>query len=373
MSVQRQVWPLQWMPEPPTCSPGRKEPRRRIGSASWLTLLRIVSVSRCVFIMRSCRCTKRSSSRTCGTAKSASVLRMPPRSSATTFKPAAESSLARIPPVQPRPTMTASTSLSLVAMASAHVLDGDRRDGVLLAAVLLDVLVVHRERAGEAEQLPAGLVAVAAMDRVGEEPLDHGLVHRDEEDARGRPALEGDLAALEREEKLLALCGADLVEGLAVALRAVRVGRGDAGAVERRGRDRQLVALVRRSRLPRALLVQALALAPGARESAVDVDGEPYVGALRRVLVGGHHVIDQRLHERRFVGVEVGIGRRARRWGRRGARRRRRLPQLRLCRARERRRCRGGARHRAFQERAAALGFFLHGLSSPRVTDTPAG
>src|SRR5262245_52970692 len=104
---------------------------------------------------------------------------MPPRSSATTFNPAAESSFARIPPVQPSPTMTASTSLSLVAMASAHVLDGDGRHGIFLAAVFLDVLVVHRERAGEAQQLPAGLVAVAAVDRVGEHPLDHRLVHRD--------------------------------------------------------------------------------------------------------------------------------------------------------------------------------------------------
>jgi hypothetical protein len=58
-----------------------------------------------------------------GTAKSLSVERMAPRSSATTFNPASVSSFARMPPVQPSPTMTASTSFSLVAMSSssAHV------------------------------------------------------------------------------------------------------------------------------------------------------------------------------------------------------------------------------------------------------------
>ena len=38
---------------PPTTSPGRNEPSRRIGSASCEMLLRIVSVSRAVFIIRS--------------------------------------------------------------------------------------------------------------------------------------------------------------------------------------------------------------------------------------------------------------------------------------------------------------------------------
>jgi hypothetical protein len=57
MSVQRQVWPLQCTPEPPTPSPGRNEPSRRIGSASWLGLLRTVSVSRAAFCISSWRTT----------------------------------------------------------------------------------------------------------------------------------------------------------------------------------------------------------------------------------------------------------------------------------------------------------------------------
>src|SRR3974390_256736 len=46
MSVQRQVWPLQCTAAPPTTSPGRNEPRRRIGSASCETLLRTVDGAR---------------------------------------------------------------------------------------------------------------------------------------------------------------------------------------------------------------------------------------------------------------------------------------------------------------------------------------
>ena len=41
--------------DPPTTLPGRNDPSRRIGSASCETLLRIVSVSRAVFIIRSLR------------------------------------------------------------------------------------------------------------------------------------------------------------------------------------------------------------------------------------------------------------------------------------------------------------------------------
>src|SRR2546428_11414071 len=152
---------------------------------------------------------------------------MPPRSRATTFSPAALSSLASIPPVQPSPTMTTSTSFSLVVMSfslSAHVRDADGVDRVLLVAILLDVLIVHRDHAGEADQLPARLVAIAAVDRVGEHALHAVLVQRGEENARGRPVFESDLAGPETQEKLLAPALGDLVEALAVGLDAQRIG-----------------------------------------------------------------------------------------------------------------------------------------------------
>src|SRR3954469_2621638 len=104
---------------------------------------------------------------------------MSPRSSATTFSPASVSFFARMPPVQPRPTITTSTSLSFVAMClppSAHVRNADGIIGERLVLELLDVLAMHRDRAWKADQPPAGLVAVAAMDRVSEHALHHGLI-----------------------------------------------------------------------------------------------------------------------------------------------------------------------------------------------------
>src|SRR5262249_35663236 len=90
------------------------------------------------------------------------------------------------------------------------------------------------------------------------------------------------------------------------------IGRCDAGAIELRGRERQLVALARHTHLPRPLHIEPLALAPGARERAVDVDVDADLGAVGRELVGWHHVIDQRLDESRLVEVQelVALGRR---------------------------------------------------------------
>src|SRR6266545_3805822 len=199
---------------------------------------------------------------------------MSPRSSATTFNPASASSFARMPPVQPRPTITTSTSLSFVAMCrppSAHVRNADRIIGERLVLEFLDVLTVHRDRAREADQPPAGLVAVAAMDRVGEHALHHGLINHGPELACRQAAVKGDAAARKRDQYLLTLGFGELIEALAVGLAAMRVGGGDAGAIELRRGQRQLVALAWRALLPRALHIKAAAIAPGARERAVDV------------------------------------------------------------------------------------------------------
>src|SRR6202158_3462255 len=105
---------------------------------------------------------------------------MAPRSSAPTFKPASVSSLARIPPVQPRPTMTASTSLSFVTMArpSTHIRNADRISRGGLATILRHVVAMHRDRAGESDHAPARFVAVAAVDRIGIHAFNHGLIER---------------------------------------------------------------------------------------------------------------------------------------------------------------------------------------------------
>src|SRR5258707_8868867 len=107
-----------------------------------------------------------------GIEKSGLVARIAPRSSATTFIPASVSSLARMPPVHPSPTMTTSTSFRRVAMVPSRKIDDARRlDVVLLIAVRLDVLRMYRDGAGEADHPPRHLVAVPAVDRIGEEPL----------------------------------------------------------------------------------------------------------------------------------------------------------------------------------------------------------
>src|SRR5215467_10466570 len=148
---------------------------------------------------------------------------MPPRSSATTFKPASVNSLPRMPPVQPRPTMTTSTSFILVAMSSsvsAHVRDADRIGGVFLIAKLLDVLIMESDNAGEADHLPTHLILVAAVDGVGEHPFHYGLIHRSEKNARRRPIFKCNLASLKPKQKFLALARGNLVERFAVRLDA---------------------------------------------------------------------------------------------------------------------------------------------------------
>src|SRR5437870_11744413 len=190
-----------------------------------------------------------------------------------------------MPPVQPRPTMTASTSFSLFAMSSsgsAHVRDTDAIGGVFLVAKLLDVLIMHGDNSGEADDLPARLVPVAAVDRVGEHAFHDGLIHRGEENARGRSVFESNLAGLETQQKFLALALGDLGETLAVGLHTVRIGGRNAGAIQIGRGERQLIALARHAQPPRALHAAAFALAPPNGQAAIDADVDADVGILGR-------------------------------------------------------------------------------------------
>src|SRR5262249_8015731 len=101
-----------------------------------------------------------------------------------------------------------------------------------------------------------------------------------------------------------ALLLVELVEHSSVGLAAIGIGRCDARAIELRRRERQLIALARQAYLPRPLHIEPLALAPGARERAVNVDVDADLAAFGRELVGRHHVIDQRLDESRLVKVQ---------------------------------------------------------------------
>src|SRR5215831_18527659 len=149
----------------------------------------------------------------CGMAKSSLGLMSGPRSSPTTCRPALVSSRAMMLPVQPMPTMTASTSFKRVAMApsSRKVRDRLRRHGVTLVAVLLDQVGVGRGQARKADHLPRHLVAVAAVDRIGEEAL-HGEL---EERIEKLLAVEVDqvgLAPFQQLEHLAALVERQAVE-----------------------------------------------------------------------------------------------------------------------------------------------------------------
>src|SRR5436305_3913782 len=121
--------------------------------------------------------------------------------------PASVSSLARMPPLQPNPTMTTSTSLSFVVMArpSTHVRDAERLVRERPAAILLDVIAMHRDDAGKADDGPARLVAVAAIDRIGIHAFDHGLIQHCPERAHRQPVIERDFTAGQADQHLLAL------------------------------------------------------------------------------------------------------------------------------------------------------------------------
>src|SRR3954469_14108084 len=121
-----------------------------------------------------------------------------------------------MPPVQPRPTTTTSTSFKRVAMRLAQIRDAEDFGGVFFVAILLDVLAMHRDDAGESDHLPARFVAVAAVDRVGEHALHHGLVEDAPEVAHRQGVLEGDLVGGERDKNLLALLLAHSIERLAI-------------------------------------------------------------------------------------------------------------------------------------------------------------
>src|SRR5438874_2570696 len=239
-----------------------------------------------------------------GTAKSFWVERGPPRSSTAILSPVEASSLERMPPVQPMPTMTMSTGGSLVAMMRSsllgHVDDADRVGGKPLAlAEFFYVLGVVGQDAREADHLPTDLVLVAAIDRIGKQTLHHVFVEHAEEHAAGQAALECDLAVGQVLEKRLLLRSGAGVKILAEGFAAIGIRALDADAIKLGRRERGLVALVGRPQGPRPLHVEAVALAPAAGERAIDVDVDADVGTLGRELVGGHHVIDQSLHERR--------------------------------------------------------------------------
>src|SRR5258706_703700 len=235
-------------------------------------------------------------------AKSGSVSRQRPRSSPTTFRPDSASSFARMVPVRPTPTITASTGLSRVAMSALlpgdeHVLrvaglvhlgaafedveDRHRLRGVG-HAVLVDMTRVHGGDAWETDQLPAGLVAVAAVDRVAEEALD-GVVEQQVEEEPCRHRFERELAVLEPAQHIVLLAGGELFERLAEH----RADLADRRAVDLLRGERRPVALLRHSLGMRPLAIHLRHRAEAAEELLIDEIGDAGFLRARPEVVGG--------------------------------------------------------------------------------------
>src|SRR5262249_45182759 len=179
--------------------------------------------------------------------------------------------------------------------------------GEFLVAEPHDILAIDRNGTGKSEKTPAGFVAIASIDWVRKHSFHHSLIHRGPEDARRQSGVEDEFAGGQRNEHFLPLPLVDEGEALAVGFATMRIGRFDAGAIKLRRGERQLIALAWRPQFPRALHVETLALAPGARERTIDIDVDADIGPLRAELVRRYHMIDERLDEGRFGEIEKRI------------------------------------------------------------------
>src|SRR5229473_3011568 len=237
-----------------------------------------------------------------GMAKCSRGVTSSPRSSPSTCSPALVSSRAMMLPVQPMPTMTASTSFNRVAMAasSRKVRNGLRRLLVGLVAVLRDDVAIGCRQTGEADHLPRHLVAVAPMDRIGEEAL-HVEPEQRLEELLAVEADELRLALLERLQRLLAFLRREPVEVLALGLLRPLVDRDDAGREELARRELELITVFRLCRTERPAAIHLRAAAPGARELSIDEGDDAALGAGWRQLVRRNDGVRGGREERRLV------------------------------------------------------------------------
>src|SRR5579871_1283222 len=121
---------------------------------------------------------------------------------------------------------TTSTSFSFVtiaSLASRKVRNGLRFGyGKALAAIRVDLVGVDGGQTREAQHAPGGLVAIAAMNGIGEEPFHVDREKRSEE-LFGVQAVEFGRAFFHRGQRFVALLLLQPVEGLAVGFLAPRI------------------------------------------------------------------------------------------------------------------------------------------------------
>src|SRR5579875_1404334 len=160
---------------------------------------------------------------------------------------------------------------------------------------------------GVPDQLPADLVPVPAVHRIGKEALIRVRIEHLEEQL-SRDALERQLPLLERLPDRVLQRRRELVEPLPVSFLAVRVRLGDRQPIDLARRQRQLIALCREPLGPRALPVHLGGEAELAAQLLVDeVCDAGFFGAGSE-LVRGDQALDRRFDERRFGRREKRVG-----------------------------------------------------------------
>src|SRR5258708_9540413 len=160
-----------------------------------------------------------------------------------------------------------------------------RRRGVAIVAVFIDLAGISRRQAGETEHLPRSLVAIAAVDRIGEEPVDRGGEQRLEE-RLGAHADELGFAFFHGLQCGNTLGRREAIEFLPVGLARPRIGGGDAGSKELLWGQGELVALLGLAFLEGTAAVHLGATAPGARQLTVAEGHASAIGTPWRKLVG---------------------------------------------------------------------------------------
>jgi hypothetical protein len=151
-------------------------------------------------------------------------------------------------------------------------------DEIALVAILIDAVGVERRQARIADHLPRRLVAIAAIDRIGEETLHHQVDERVEE----LPAVEVaelGLAGFDRLERVLALLRTEPMEVLAVHLAHPVIGCRDAGADELARRQWVLIAVLGFAFAERPRAVELGAAAEAAGKLAIDENDHAAVAA----------------------------------------------------------------------------------------------
>src|SRR5208282_2231612 len=155
---------------------------------------------------------------------------------------------------------------------------------------------------GKSDHAPRDHVAIAAIDRIAEETLDRALPQMLKKNITRHAAevLASGLKTSEIRVLLLRVHGSEGCPGL----RQLLVDRIDRCSKQFRGRERQLVALARRTGLPRSTSIETFADPPRASELLVDVVGN--AGCMRAwpLIVFRDEPCHGRFNERCFLAVQ---------------------------------------------------------------------